>query len=398
MQPAPASHLFQPNPVRPSPSRISVVSGLAVRSAPFSSRLCLPCRQSRYRQQGRFLHRRYPASQVLPAPPPPSRLSADFPGLPVIRPTFAPPISQRGEEGFSSCLARPRHRTVATTPPECRSASASLRYAMLLCPRLEDSASGLLSFEATRAFTLVTVRQLADHPLRWSCQWVGSRTAPPVGSVNPAPLVTFPAPLVKRSMRISRTTLSCLLRVKVMWPFASGALSEQPIAAASYSTSSNRAPSVSAGFSLLLHVYPLSQVPQFHRRLYHLASASLVAKVITDSGAASLHRRYPASLVLPTPPPPLACQPTPGAPGYTAYLCSPISRRGEEGFSSCLARPRHRAVATTPPSAVAPQPVCAASYCFRPLKADSAFRALMSRGHLCVHSRYGPVTRQPPLR
>ena len=53
-------------------------------------------------------------------------------GLPVIRPTFAPPISQRGEEGFSSCLARPRHRTVATTPPECRSASASLRYAMLL--------------------------------------------------------------------------------------------------------------------------------------------------------------------------------------------------------------------------------------------------------------------------
>ena len=78
------------------------------------------------------LHRRYPASPVLPTPPPPSRLSADFPGLPVIRPTFAPPISQRGEEGFSSCLARPRHRTVATTPPECRSASASLRYAMLL--------------------------------------------------------------------------------------------------------------------------------------------------------------------------------------------------------------------------------------------------------------------------
>ena len=29
-------------------------SGRAVRSAPFSSRLCLPCRQSRYRQQGRF--------------------------------------------------------------------------------------------------------------------------------------------------------------------------------------------------------------------------------------------------------------------------------------------------------------------------------------------------------
>ena len=119
-------------PIQPSPSRISFASGRAVRSAPFSSRLCLPCRQSRYRQQGRFPPPALLGFQVLPAPPPPSRLSADFPVLPVIRPTFAPPISQRGEEGFSSCLARPRHRTVATTPPECRSASASLRYAMLL--------------------------------------------------------------------------------------------------------------------------------------------------------------------------------------------------------------------------------------------------------------------------
>ena len=41
-------------PIQPSPSRISFASGRAVRSAPFSSRLCLPCRQSRYRQQGRF--------------------------------------------------------------------------------------------------------------------------------------------------------------------------------------------------------------------------------------------------------------------------------------------------------------------------------------------------------
>ena len=134
-----------------------------------------------------------------------------------------------------------------------------------------------------------------------------------------------------------------------MWPFASGALSEQPIAAASYSTSSNRAPSVSAGFSLLLHVYPLSQVPQY-RRLYHLASASLVAKVITDSGAASLHRRYPASLVLPTPPPPSRLSADfPVLPVIRPTFAPPISQRGEEGFSSCLARPRHRAVATTPP-------------------------------------------------
>src|ERR1700681_2215832 len=35
--------------------------------------------------------------------------------------------------------------------------------------------------------------------------------------------------------------------------------------------------------------------------------------------------------------------------GYTAYLAPTISRRDEEGFSSCLACPCHRAVASTPP-------------------------------------------------
>ena len=91
------------------------------------------CRQSRYRQQGRFPPPALPGFTGTTSPSatlsPVSRFpgAAGYYGLP-----FAPPISQRGEEGFSSCLARPRHRTVATTPPECRSASASLRYAMLL--------------------------------------------------------------------------------------------------------------------------------------------------------------------------------------------------------------------------------------------------------------------------
>ena len=39
----------------------------------------------------------------------------------------------------------------------------------------------------------------------------------------------------------------------------------------------------------------------------------------------------------------------PGLAGYTAYLVPTISRRDEEGFSSCLACPCHRAVAFTPP-------------------------------------------------
>ncbi len=38
----------------------------------------------------------------------------------------------------------------------------------------------------------------------------------------------------------------------------------------------------------------------------------------------------------------------PGETGYTAYLAPAISAWGEDGFSSCLACPCHRAVPTTP--------------------------------------------------
>ena len=39
----------------------------------------------------------------------------------------------------------------------------------------------------------------------------------------------------------------------------------------------------------------------------------------------------------------------PGVTGYTTYLAPPISRWDEDGFSSCLACPCHRAAPTTPP-------------------------------------------------
>jgi hypothetical protein len=45
---------------------------------------------------------------------------------------------------------------------------------------------------------------------------------------------------------------------------------------------------------------------------------------------------------------PLAFNPLPGVAGYRVYLAPVISPWGEEGFSSCLAYPGHRAVATTP--------------------------------------------------
>src|SRR6185369_11090206 len=39
----------------------------------------------------------------------------------------------------------------------------------------------------------------------------------------------------------------------------------------------------------------------------------------------------------------------PGGSGYTAYLAPALSRREEEGFSSCVVCPGHRAAASTPP-------------------------------------------------
>ena len=79
----------------------------------------------------------------------------DFPVSPVIR-FPSPPISRRGEEGFSSCLAHPCHRAVAVTPPECLAASVSLRRSMLPSPHVERLGPWGYRFEAT--CTLIRLR------------------------------------------------------------------------------------------------------------------------------------------------------------------------------------------------------------------------------------------------
>ena len=146
---------------------------------------------------------------------------------------------------------------------------------------------------------------------------VGSRTgAPTVGSggksnhfrVGPRP-ARF-SRLLKRSMRFSRTTLLACFTSRVMRPIQR------------------------------LHVYLSAQVVQRSAPFSWLASASHVVKVVTDSRAASLHRRYPASQVLPAPPPPSRLSPISVLPVIRPTFAPPISQRGEEGFSSCLARPR----------------------------------------------------------
>ena len=73
----------------------------------------------------------------------------------------------------------------------------------------------------------------------------------------------------------------------------------------------------------------------------------------------------------------------------------PISRRDEEGFSSCLAHPCHRAAANTPPECSVASVSCAGPCCLRPFGAGSAPGVFGFRGHLCVHFRCGPMTRSP---
>ena len=85
--------------------------------------------------------------------------SAHFPGFAGYRTYLAPTISRRGEEGFSSCLACPCHRAVASTPPKWDSrvdqiSAAHAAFAL----RLRARPSGTFIFEATSAFTFVTAR------------------------------------------------------------------------------------------------------------------------------------------------------------------------------------------------------------------------------------------------
>ena len=136
------------------PSQVLQTDGRLYHYAPAS--LC--CRRSA-NSRAPSLQRHYPPSSLLQAHLPPSRLSAHFPVLPVIGLTLAPPISQRDEEGFSSCSACPCHRAAPTTPPEWTVASVRLRQAMLpssVCRRL--GLRGSFPFEATYGFTYVTAR------------------------------------------------------------------------------------------------------------------------------------------------------------------------------------------------------------------------------------------------
>jgi len=121
-------------------------------------------------------------------------------------------------------------------------------------------------------------------------------------------------------------------------------------------------------------------------QILSLVGCSLCSTVVTP-----LHRSYGPLRN------PLLFGRLPGVTGYTTYLAPPISRREEEGFSSCLARPCHRAAATTPPESSnrVSQPATLDA-AFTLSDAGSASGASHFRGHLCVRLRCGPVTRSHP--
>src|ERR1035437_9008258 len=146
-------------------------------------------------------------------------------------------------------------------------------------------------------------------------------------------------------------------------------------------------------FSLRLDVYVPPQVLQTNRCICHpplppvLLEPLQTAGPLCSTGITRLHR-YCGPIRHP-----LAFGPFPGVAGYKAYLPPAISRRGEEGFSSCLACPCHRAAAFTPPK-----------WCSRINQISAAHAAFAHRtgaqpsdkefrGHIRVHLRYGPVTR-----
>jgi hypothetical protein len=144
--------------LQPSPSRIDSSAGLVNKWVPLSFHPCLPFCWSRCKQQGLFAPRALPCFSATTDPSATLSSFHRFPGVTGYTASFAPPISQRDEEGFSSCLAHPCHRAVAITPPECLAASVSLRRSMLPSPHVARLGLWGFRFEAISAFTFVTAR------------------------------------------------------------------------------------------------------------------------------------------------------------------------------------------------------------------------------------------------
>ena len=86
----------------------------------------------------------------------------------------------------------------------------------------------------------------------------------------------------------------------------------------------------------------------------------------------------------------------PGVAGYTAYLAPPISRRDEEGLSSCLARPCHHAVDNHPAGVSHRISLFAMSHAAFAKTLPARPPGLKVSRPPLVRLRYGLVTRRHP--
>ena len=95
---------------------------------------------------------------------------------------------------------------------------------------------------------------------------------------------------------------------------------------------------------------------------------------------------------------PLAFRRLPGVAGYTASLLRRF-RGGTRRVSPVAQRVLVTVLSLSPRRSVSPrQPDCDDPCCLRPMIEGSASGAYHFRGHLCVHFRYGPMTRSPSFR
>ena len=118
---------------------------------------------------------------------------------------------------------------------------------------------------------------------------------------------------IARSVRISRTTRTCSLRIKGYVTYRVGLLSTAAVRTTiAYFTASNRRLSADAPrqFGLRPDVDPSPQFLQIDGCLYHLTPASHFAEGVMNSRAPLLHGRYPVSTLLRTQPPPSRLRPT----------------------------------------------------------------------------------------
>jgi hypothetical protein len=133
----------------------------------------------------------------------------------------------------------------------------------------------------------------------------------------------------------------------------------------------------------LLDAFIMSSLPPFLTEKLHHSRVPL------------LHRHYPASLLVRTHPPPSHLRPTSRVPVIWPTLLRQFL--GGTRRASPVARHVLVTVLSLSPrrSEMPLQPACGTSCRLRPIVVGSASGAMNFRGHLCVHSRYGPVTRSP---